>query len=109
MRSKVAIIAEKYLATGYELAGIVAFPVESLDEAKSKLKEIMSTGEYRIILLPEKLASQLREERENPLEIGGVPSLFVIIPDFEGPTGERTKELHDIISKAVGVKLKYEE
>ena len=109
MLTKVAIIADKYLATSYKLEGIDAFQVKTLEEAKTKLKEILDAGNHRIILLPEKLAHQLREERRRSVETSGVPPLFVIVPDFKGPTGERIKELHQTISKAVGAKLKLEE
>jgi vacuolar-type H+-ATPase subunit F/Vma7 len=107
--TKAAIIADKYLATGYRLAGIASFPVKSLAEARARLAEITTKGSYKIIFLPEKLAYQLREEREELSKIGGVKTLFVIVPDFHGPTGERTKELYQVISKAVGAKLKFEE
>lgn len=109
MITNVAIIANKYLATGYRLAGIASFPVKTLAEARVRLREVTTKGSHKIILLPEKLAYQLREEREALLEIGGVKTLFVIVPDFQGPTGERTKELYQVISKAVGAKLKFEE
>jgi vacuolar-type H+-ATPase subunit F/Vma7 len=109
MITSVAIIADKYLATGYRLAGIASFPVTTLTEARARLREVIANGSHKIIILPEKLASQLREEREGLSEIGGIKPIFVIVPDFGGPTGERTKELYQIISKAVGAKLKFEE
>ena len=109
MITSVAIIADKYLATGYRLAGIASFPVKTLTEARVRLREVTAKGKHKIIILPEKLAYQLREEREGLPEIGGVKPLFVIVPDFRGPTGERTKELYQVISKAVGAKLKFEE
>ena len=109
MITNVAIIANKYLATGYRLAGIASFPVKTLAEARVRLREVATKGSHKVILLPERLAYQLREEREALLEIGGVKTLFVIVPDFQGPTGERTKELYQVISKAVGAKLKFEE
>ena len=109
MITSVAIIADKYLATGYRLAGVTSFPAETLTEARARLKEIVTNGNHKIIILPEKLAYQLSMEREELSEIGGVKPLYVIVPDFHGSTGERTKEIHQVISKAVGAKLKFEE
>ena len=106
MLTNIAIIADKYLATSYKLVGVDAFPVKTLEEARAKLKEILGTGSHKIILLPEEFAYQLREERMRSTEMAGVHPLFVIIPDFHGSTGDRTRELHQIVSKAVGAKLK---
>ena len=109
MLTNIAIIADKYLATSYKLVGVDAFSVRTPEEARVKLKEILGAGSHKIILLPEKLAYQLREERMRSTEMAGVRPLFVIIPDFHGSSGERTKELYQTISKAVGAKLKLEE
>jgi vacuolar-type H+-ATPase subunit F/Vma7 len=107
--TNIAIIADKYLAASYKLVGVDAFPVKTPEEARVRLKEILGTGNHKIILLPEKLAYQLREDRMRSTEMAGVHPLFVIIPDFHGSSGERTRELYQIISKAVGAKLKLEE
>ena len=107
--TNVAIIADKYLANGYRLAGVAPFPVKTLAEARARLRELTAKGGHKVIILPEEIAYQLREERKELVETAGLKTLFIIVPNFRGPTGERTRELHQTISKAVGAKLKFEE
>ena len=102
----VAVIADKYLATGFRLAGVDAFPVKDGEEAKKKLEEIIAEKKYKVVLIPERFAPSLREERMRLLESEEIYPVIALIPDLEGSTGERTQELYQLISQAVGARLK---
>jgi vacuolar-type H+-ATPase subunit F/Vma7 len=108
MHPSVAIIADKYLATGFRLAGVVAFPVQSPKEASVTLQKMVAEDKYDIIIMTEKLAMALKREREAILARRKGRPVMAVIPDFEGPTGERIRELHSLISQSVGAELKFE-
>jgi len=104
----VAIIADKYLATGFRLAGVAAFPVQDSKEASTTLERLLAEDKYDVIVTTEKLSAALRKEREAILARGKGRPVIAIIPDFGGPTGERLRELHTLISQSVGAELKFE-
>ena len=104
----VAIIAEKHLATGFRLAGVEAFPIQGTQEAKAVLARLVSEGKHDIIFLTEKLSKELHREKAKIVSLGKGKPVFAVIPDFQGPTGQRTRELHSLISESVGAELKFE-
>jgi vacuolar-type H+-ATPase subunit F/Vma7 len=105
---KIAIVADNYLATGFRLAGVASFPVRSEQEAATIFERIVAEDKYDVIIMTEKLSMALRKQREAILAKGEGRPVIAIIPDFEGPTGERLKELHTLISQSVGAELKFE-
>ena len=104
----VAIIADKYLATGFRLAGVASFSVQNSEEASATLQRIVAEDKYHIIIITEKLSTALKREREAILARRKGRPIIAVIPDFEGPTGERLKELYNLISQSVGAELKFE-
>ncbi len=104
----VAIIADKYLATGFRFAGVHAYPVRSIEEAVAKLIAILWLRRYKVIIVPEKFSKRLKEEVDKLAATVKDRPVLAIIPDFEGPTGERVSELYNLISQAVGARLKLE-
>jgi vacuolar-type H+-ATPase subunit F/Vma7 len=104
----VAVIADKYLATGFRLAGVASFSVQNSEEASATLQRIVAEDNYHIIIITEKLSTALKREREAILARRKGRPIIAVIPDFEGPTGERLKELHNLISQSVGAELKFE-
>ena len=107
--AKVAIIADKHLATGFRLAGIEAFPIESDQEARVLLARLVSEGKHDAVILTERLSKELHREKSKIISSGKGKPIFVVIPDFQGPTGQRIRELHELISESVGAELKFEE
>ena len=104
----VAIIAEKHLATGFRLAGVEAFPVEQKEDARAILARLISEGKHDMIILTERLSKELHREKAKVISLGKGRPVFAVIPGFEGPTGQRIKELHELISESVGAELKFE-
>jgi vacuolar-type H+-ATPase subunit F/Vma7 len=104
----VAIVADKYLATGFRLAGVVAFPVQNPEEASATLEKMVAEDKYDIIIITERLSTALKKQRDAILARRKGRPVIAVIPDFEGPTGERLRELHTLISQSVGAELKFE-
>jgi len=103
----IAIIAEKYLATGFTLAGVTAFPVANSQEAASEFERIVAEDKFDVIMITEKLAVDLKRQRAAIVARGKARPVIAIVPDFGGPTGERLQELHALISQSVGAELKF--
>ena len=104
----VAIIADKYLATGFRLAGVASFSVQNSEEASVTLQKLVAEDKYHVIIITEKLSAALKKERQDILARRKGRPVIAVIPDFEGSTGERLKELHNLISQSVGAELKFE-
>lgn len=105
--SRVAIIAEKYLASGFMLAGVSAFPVADAQEAAAVFERIAGGDKFDVIIVTERLSAALKKQREAILAKGKARPVIAVVPDFEGPTGERLRELHTLISQSVGAELKF--
>ena len=105
--AKIAIIAEKYLATGFMLAGVAAFPVRDAEEAASEFQRLASDDKFDVIILTERLSEALKAQRETIVARRKARPVVAVVPDFEGPTGERLQELHTLISQSVGAELKF--
>jgi len=95
------------VSTAFKLVGAKAFPVSSPQEAREKLRRVLE-GEYKVVVLTEEVASMVKDERRRIAASGEVVPVFVVVPSFKGHENLRLKELHDLISQAVGAKLKLE-
>jgi vacuolar-type H+-ATPase subunit F/Vma7 len=102
------MVGDKYLASGFRLIGIETNEVTDDDTAAKKVDDIVSEGKYQIVIISERVALKIRTLRDDLLSAKKPHPVFLIIPDFRGPLGERTKELHQLVDQAIGVKLKLE-
>jgi vacuolar-type H+-ATPase subunit F/Vma7 len=108
MGGRVAIIADKFLATGFRMAGVVAFPVGNAAEAAETLEKIVGENKYDVIIITENLSIALKKQREAILARERHRPVIAVIPDFNGPTGERLRELRTLVTESVGAELKFE-
>jgi vacuolar-type H+-ATPase subunit F/Vma7 len=106
---EVAIIADKYLATGFRLAGVNPFPVRDAKEATATFEKIVEDEKYDVIIIAENLLMGLEKQRMALLAREGRRPVIGVIPDFKGSTGQRIKELRSLIVQSVGAELKFEE
>ena len=109
MGDRVAIIADKFLATGFRMAGVAAFPVGNAAEAAETLERIVAEDSYDVIIITENLSSALKKQRETILAKEKQRPVIAVIPDLSGPTGERLRELRALVAQSVGAELKFEE
>lgn len=107
-KGRVAIIADKYLAAGFRLAGAIAFPVRDVQEAGRTLEKVIAEGQYDVIIMTENLSMALKSQREAALAKQKKRPVIAVIPDFKGPTGERLQELRNLVTQSVGAELKFE-
>jgi len=105
---EMVMVGDKYLASGFRLIGIESNEVADDDAAARKVEDIVSEGKYEIVIISERVAAKIRTLRDSLLAAKKPYPIFLIIPDFQGSHHERIKELHQLVDKAVGVKLKLE-
>ena len=108
MGDRVAIIADKFLAIGFRIAGVIAFPVENEKEASETLERIVAENKYDVIIITENLSIALKKQREAILARERNRPVIAVIPDFSGPIGERLRELRALVTQSVGAELKFE-
>ena len=106
--NRVAIIADKYLALGFRMAGVTPFQVRDAGEAAAALDKILEEGNYDVIIITENLSSALKKQREALLARERQRPVIAVIPDFGGPTGDRLRELRALVTQSVGAELKFE-
>lgn len=105
---RVAIIADKYLALGFRMAGVIAFAVRDAEEAAKTLEKIVAEDRYDVVIITENLSIALKKQREAILARERKRPVIAVIPDFKGPTGERLRELRALVTQSVGAELKFE-
>jgi vacuolar-type H+-ATPase subunit F/Vma7 len=100
------MVGDKYLASGFRLIGIPTQETLNDEDSAEKVRQIVSQDTAQIIITTEKVASKVTALRQNLLKMKKPYPLFVIIPDFEGPTNERINELYKLVNQATGIKPK---
>ncbi len=63
--------------------------------------------ESKIAILEEEIYLQLREKLGQVLRMIRRPPMVIVVPSFEKPETGRLEELHNVVSLAVGVQLKW--
>jgi vacuolar-type H+-ATPase subunit F/Vma7 len=105
---KVLAISEKELARGFALAGIETWIVSDARQASEAVAETISSGEYGIVIMDEKLSSGLDKQVTKALSQSDGPMLVSIPGELRWCDTERLP--HDeyvarLIQRAVGYQL----
>ncbi|MBI2597621.1 MAG: hypothetical protein HYW50_00310 [Candidatus Diapherotrites archaeon] len=99
----IVVIADSDTCTGFRLAGIKeAFAVHGR-EAEKKLEEIIEQQKTGIVIVNEKMFSQIDWRLRKKIEHTAKP-VIIVVPDKSGPSTE-TESLKSLITKALGLKL----
>jgi len=101
-------ISEKELARGFTLAGLDTLTVSDAKEASRALEKIISDGKYGIVIMDEKLSSELDKQVKTALSRSDGPMLVSIPAELRWHDTEKLP--HDdyvarLIRRAVGYQL----
>ncbi len=99
-------MAGRNLIDLFRFAGAEGILAETDEDTENKVKQLIEEGDCGIIIITEKTSTRLQEIREQLLKNRASYPIFLVIPDFDGPTGTRMTELQDSVNKSMGVKLK---
>ena len=97
------VIGDESTVTGFGLAGIEGEAVETADEAREALQKAFSSSEIGIIIVTERIASQLRKEMEEYV-FGHHFPLVIEIPDRTGPMEGRLS-IRQVVRSAIGINV----
>ena len=100
---KFYVIGDKDTVLGFKLAGVGGKIVSTPEETKEALEEAFQMEDMGVIIIPERLASSIREEVDQYVYKTTFP-LIIEIPDRLGPM-EGRPAIRDLIRAAVGVSL----
>ncbi|MEE9612661.1 MAG: V-type ATP synthase subunit F [Desulfatiglandales bacterium] len=101
------MIGDKDTTVGFQLAGVKdVHTVESVEDARSNLRELGRRDDTGVIIITEKLADQLREDISIVTE-GKVTPIVVEIPDRGGSVEKKFDPIKELVKRAVGVEIKF--
>jgi V/A-type H+-transporting ATPase subunit F len=96
---KVAVLGDYDSICGFSALGMDIFPVDTIDEAKKKIREL-DNDEYGIVYVTEQCVEQMPEEYSR-LQNQLVPAV-VPIPSYSGASGFGLAAIRNYVKQAVG-------
>ena len=100
---KFTVIGDEDTVLGFRLAGIEGEVVRTPEETRTSLERAFRTEGMGVIIIPERVASSIRQTVERYVYKTTFP-LIIEIPDRLGPM-EGRGSVRDLIRAAVGVHL----
>jgi V/A-type H+-transporting ATPase subunit F len=98
------VIGDNDIITGFRLVGVEGIEVNSFDQAKQALQNVLARGDVAVVIVSQAFSTQpeMREEIDKVRRERTSP-LIVEIPGSRGPSGET--RISDLVSKTLGVRL----
>lgn len=104
---KISVIGDHSTVTGFRLAGVnEGFEVEDSKEALPILKELFKDKDAGLVVMTEKIYTDVEEEIKRLIE-NRITPMIVAIPDSKGFFEERIDPIRELVRKAVGIEIKY--
>lgn len=97
------VIGDEETVLGFSLVGVDGVVVTNADETRDALKAAFQSEGTGIIIIPERVAQEVRPEVQNYLYKTSFP-LIIEIPDRLGPM-EGRGSVRDMIRSAVGLHM----
>ena len=101
-RSSVAIVSRSESARVFELAGIDCYVIDEGEE--EQLRALLAS--YDVVIVDEDLEEHVREGLKRESREGR--PLLVVLPSFTRMRSSRLERLRDMVSRSLGVRLKWE-
>ena len=99
-------LGDSYFVTALRAVGAEASVVRSTKEAEDAVDILVAKGNCKVIVISYELAVALERKRNELARRALHYPVFVIIPGIDGVIEKRTYRLYNLISQAVGAKLK---
>lgn len=97
------VIGDEETVLGFRLVGVEGRVVETPEETRQVLQEVLKMEGIGIVILTERIAASLREEIDRHIFKTSFP-LLIEIPDRQGPLEGRLS-IREMVRSAVGVHL----
>ncbi len=99
---KIAVMGDRESVLGFKALGLETVIPESVDDARSSLKE-MARQDYAIIYITEACAEAIADEVKKYSD--SVKPAIILIPGREGSKGTAMAALKDYVERAVGADI----
>ncbi len=100
---KIFLIGDETTVLGYSLAGVRGVVVDNAEEAADALKTATQDPDMGIVLITQRIASEIRPLVDKTKLKMATP-IVLEIPDRNGPIEEREAAL-DIVQRLIGIKV----
>ena len=100
---RVAAVGDRIFISVFGLIGAERFRVDSEEEFRSTIMDLVKRGEYSMIIVPERYIDLTREIRSELISEGRVEPIFAFVP--EKGLNKRVEELKELVSLAIGLRL----
>ena len=100
---RVAAVGDRIFISVFGLIGAERFRVDSEEEFRSTIMDLVKRGEYSMIIVPERYIDLTREIRSELISEGRVEPIFAFVP--EKGLNKRVEELKELVSIAIGLRL----
>ncbi|RLG02398.1 MAG: hypothetical protein DRN60_03350 [Thaumarchaeota archaeon] len=100
---RVAAVGDRIFVSVFGLIGADRFRVDSDEEFRSTITDLVKRGEYSMIIVPERYLDLTREIRSELIAEGRIEPIFAFVP--EKGLNKRVEELKELVSLAVGLRL----
>ena len=101
-RYQIAVIGDKDSVLGFKALGLAAFPVDSVDQARTTLPTIAKEN-YGIIYLTETLAASMDSDIARYKD--SLTPAIILIPGKEGSQGIGMRNIKKAVERAVGADI----
>ena len=103
---KAVFIGNEYLAIAFSVIGIETYPVFDVIDAEKVVNEVRDRDDVDILILTEDMYIELSNRYVRFKREGVNKPILIVVPPLTGPLGKRVEDLYNLISQAVGVRLK---
>ena len=100
---RVAAVGDRIFVSVFGLIGADKFRVDSDEEFRLTITELVRRGEYSMIIVPERYLDLTREIRSELIAEGRIEPVFAFVP--EKGLNKRVEELKELVSLAIGLRL----
>jgi vacuolar-type H+-ATPase subunit F/Vma7 len=102
----VVALGDDYFITSLRAAGVDGIKVRSTKDAEDAVDTLVSEGRCKVIFVTERVALKLERKRSELARRRVNYPVFAVVPEMDGRLSEKSDKLYQLISQAVGAKLK---
>ena len=99
-------LGEPYFVTSLRAAGVEGRVVQTIKEAEDAVDQLAGEGKCKVVIVSEGLAVKLDRKRDELARRGEYYPVFAVVPGMGKESEGRTGRLYQLVSQAVGAKLK---
>jgi vacuolar-type H+-ATPase subunit F/Vma7 len=102
----VVALGDPYFVTSLRVVGVAGRMVQTTEDAENAVEQLVSEGMCKVILVTERLALKLERKRGELARRRVNYPVFAVVPEMDGRIQEKSNKLYQLISQAVGARLK---